>query len=139
MTGSDDRKVKVVVAETGHVIYDTAFHNDWVRTVLYTTEFFMSCSDDRQAASLKTVFCTKYGDRTVRIYDAATGAASGEAWTTGQSNYIRALAISPDNRVLAAGSDDNTIVLYDMDSRSPINQPLTGHTSVSIFGLRTQP
>ena len=26
-----------------------------------------------------------------------------------------------------------------MDSRSPINQPLTGHTSVSIFGLRTQP
>ena len=56
MTGSDDRKVKVVVAETGHVIYDTAFHNDWVRTVLYTTEFFMSCSDDRQAASLKTVF-----------------------------------------------------------------------------------
>jgi WD40 repeat protein len=48
VTGSDDRKVKVVAAETGQVIYDTAFHNDWVRTVLYTTEFFISGSDDRQ-------------------------------------------------------------------------------------------
>ncbi|KAI9435551.1 WD40-repeat-containing domain protein [Lactarius indigo] len=113
VTSSDDRKVKVVVAETGHVIYDTAFHNDWVRTVVYTTDFFISGSDDR----------------TVRIYDANTGAASGEAWTTGQSGYIRAIAISPDNKILAAGSDDNTIMLYDMDTRSTINQPLKGHTS----------
>ncbi|KAI9459860.1 hypothetical protein BJY52DRAFT_1364640 [Lactarius psammicola] len=110
VTGSDDGKVKVVAAETGHVICDTAFHNDWVRTVVYTTE-------------------------TVRIYDAATGEASGEAWVTGQTGYIRAIAISPDNKVLAAGSDDSTIVLYDMDGRSTINQPLTGHTSVSIFGI----
>jgi WD40 repeat protein len=48
VTGSDDRKVKVVVAETGQVVYDTAFHDDWVRTVLYTTEYFISGSDDRQ-------------------------------------------------------------------------------------------
>ena len=48
VTGSDDRKVKVVVAETGDVIHDTAFHDDWVRAVLYTTEFFISGSDDRQ-------------------------------------------------------------------------------------------
>lgn len=53
VTGSDDRKVKVVAAETGHVIFDTAFHNDWVRTVAYTTDFFVSGSDDRQAAFLK--------------------------------------------------------------------------------------
>ena len=33
MTGSDDGKVKVVDPETGKVIYDTAFHNDWVCTV----------------------------------------------------------------------------------------------------------
>lgn len=113
VTGSDDRKVKVVAAETGQVIYDTAFHNDWVRSVVYTTDFFISGSDDR----------------TVRIYDAATGAASGEAWTTGQSGYIRAIAISPDNKILAAGSDDYTIVLFDMDQRSVINQPLKGHTA----------
>jgi WD40 repeat protein len=136
VTGSDDRKVKVVAAETGQVIYDTAFHNDWVRTVVYTTDFFISGSDDRQAAFLIYFFlCAEYGDRTVRIYDAGTGAASGEAWATGQSGYIRAIAISPDNKVMAAGSDDYTIVLYDMDRRSTINQPLKGHTGVSVFGL----
>ncbi|KAH9057607.1 WD40-repeat-containing domain protein [Lactarius vividus] len=106
VTGSDDKKVKVVVAETGHVIYDTAFHDDWVRTVICTTD-----------------------DRTVRIIDAATGATSGEAWTTGQTGYIMAIAMSPDNKVLAAGSNDSTIVLYDMDKRSTIGLPLTGHTS----------
>ena len=52
VTGSDDRKVKVIAAETGHIIYDTAFHNDWVRTVVFTTDFFVSGSDDGQAASL---------------------------------------------------------------------------------------
>ena len=73
--------------------------------------------------------CTEHDDRTVRIYDAATGATSGEAWTTEQAGYIMAIVISPDdNKVLAAGSDDNTIVLYDMDKRSMINQPLRGHT-----------
>ena len=48
MTGSDDRKVKVVVAETGQVIYDTAFHQSYVRTVVFTSEFFISGSDDGQ-------------------------------------------------------------------------------------------
>ena len=47
VTGSDDRNVKVVTAETGEVIYDTAFHDDWVRAVLYTEKFFISGSDDR--------------------------------------------------------------------------------------------
>ena len=56
VTGSDDRKVKVVVAETGRVIYDMAFHDDWVRSVLYTTEFFISGSDDRQVMLAKFLF-----------------------------------------------------------------------------------
>jgi len=48
VTGSKDTKVKVVVAETGQVIYDMALHDGWVNAVLYTTEYFISGSDDRQ-------------------------------------------------------------------------------------------
>jgi WD40 repeat protein len=48
VTGSDDRKVKVVAIETGQVIFDTAFHDDWVRSVVFGSEFFFSGSDDRQ-------------------------------------------------------------------------------------------
>jgi WD40 repeat protein len=49
VTGSDDRKVKVVAVDTGQIIYEIALHNDCVRTVLYAEEFFISASDDRQA------------------------------------------------------------------------------------------
>ena len=48
VTGSEDGKVKVVAAETGQVIYDTAFHDDWVCTVVFSSEFFISGSHDRQ-------------------------------------------------------------------------------------------
>ena len=131
VTGSDDRKVKVVAAETGQVIYDTAFHNGWVRAVLFTTEFFISCSDDRQVTLVRLFPVLNEGNRTVRIYDASTGVTSGEAWTTGQSSYVGAIAISPDSKILAAASDDYSIMLYNMDTRTTINDPIRGHSGVS--------
>jgi len=75
------------------------------------------------------------GNRTVRIYDASTGTASGEAWSTGQTGYIRAIAISPDDKILAAGSDDYSIVLYNMDTRSMISQAIRGHDGVSTSNV----
>ena len=130
MSGSDDRKVKVVVAETGQVIYDMAFHGDWVRTVLFTTEFFISCSDDRQVMQLTFFPYANRRNRTVRIYNASTGAASGETWSTGQKDYIKTIAISPDGKILAAGSDDCSIILYNMDTRKMIGKPIRGHSGV---------
>jgi WD40 repeat protein len=135
VTGSDDRKVKVVDAKLGNVVFDTAFHDDYVRAVVFGTEFFFSCSDDRQVV-LPKHFPRALNDRnrTVRIYDASKGTASGEAWTTGQTGYIRAIAISSNNKILAAGSDDHTIVLYDIVTRSAMSQPIRGHTGVSASG-----
>ena len=72
-----------------------------------------------------------YCNRTVRIYDASTGTVSGETWSPGRTYYFVAIAMSPDNKILAAGSDDYSIVLYNMDTRSVINQPMRGHTGVS--------
>ena len=132
VTGSDDRKVKVVAAETGQIIYETAFHNDWVGSVLYTTEFFISGSDDRQVAFARLLLVLNEGNRTVRIYDASTGAASGEVWSTEQTGYIRAIAITSDGKVLAAGSNDYSIVLYNMEARTTINQPIRGHSGVCV-------
>jgi WD40 repeat protein len=131
VTGSGDTKVKVVVAETGQVIYDTALHNHWVRAVLYTTEYFISGSDDRQIMLVKFSPYANTRNRTVRIYNASTGTASGDAWSTGQRDYIWAIAISPDNKVLAAGGDDHSIILYDMDTRKMIDKPIKGHNGVS--------
>ena len=71
------------------------------------------------------------GNRIVRIHDASTGVRSGEAWSTGQSGYIMAIAISPDSKILAAGSSDCSIILYNMDARTMINSPIRGHSKVS--------
>jgi WD40 repeat protein len=38
------------------------------------------------------------------------------------------LAFSPDGRILASGSYDKSIILWDMVTHQPIGQPLTGHT-----------
>ena len=131
MTGSDDRKVKVVVAETGQVIYDTAFHDSLVRTVLYTTEFFISGSNDRQVVFLRSSFPCADQSRTVRIYNASTGTTSREAWSMGRMDYIMTIAMSPDNNILAAGSDDYSIMLYDMVARKIIHKPIKSHNGVS--------
>ena len=118
-----------MVAETGQVVYNMAFHDDWVRTVLYTTQFFISGSDDRQVMLAKVFPYANKRNRTVRIYNASTGTASGEAWSTGQTDYIRTIAISPDGKILAAGSSDHSIILYDMDTRK-IRKAIRGHNGV---------
>lgn len=70
----------------------------------------------------------------MRVYDASTGEALGEAWSTGQTGNIRAIAISPDSKTLVTGNDDCSIILYDisdMNARKMINQPIRGHKRVS--------
>jgi len=69
-------------------------------------------------------------NRTVRIYSASTGTASGEACSTGQTGSIWAIAISPDNKILAAGGSGTSITLYNMDTRKIIHRPMKGHNGV---------
>ena len=63
----------------------------------------------------------------------STGTALGEALSTEQTGYIRTVAISLDNKILAAGSDNLSIILYNMDMQSVINQALRGHNGVSAL------
>jgi WD40 repeat protein/serine/threonine protein kinase len=41
---------------------------------------------------------------------------------------VRSVAFSPDGKTMASGSNDTTIILWDISSRQPIGPPLTGHT-----------
>jgi len=45
----------------------------------------------------------------------------------GHSKDVKGIAFSPDGNVLASGSWDNTIILWDIANRTPIGPPLTGH------------
>lgn len=46
----------------------------------------------------------------------------------GHTGTVRSLALTADGKILASGSADNTIVLWDVTAREPIGEPLTGHT-----------
>jgi hypothetical protein len=52
----------------------------------------------------------------------------------GHSSTVSAVSFSPDGKTLASGSYDNTIILWDVETRQPIGQPLTasGVTSVAF-------
>ena len=47
----------------------------------------------------------------------------------GHSDYVNSVAFSPDGKLLASASGDNTIRLWDVELRKPLGEPLTGHTN----------
>jgi WD40 repeat protein len=56
----------------------------------------------------------------------------------GHNDSVTGVAFSPDGRLLASGGLDNRIVLWDINTRQPIRDPLAGHQG-SILSLTFSP
>jgi WD40 repeat protein len=64
---------------------------------------------------------------TVRNTRVDMGALVGKA-LSGDIGNIESVAFSPDGKILASGTDDNIIVLWDLETGQAIGQPLAGHS-----------
>ncbi|KAL0945602.1 hypothetical protein HGRIS_014986 [Hohenbuehelia grisea] len=65
-------------------------------------------------------------DKTIRLWDAATGEQIG-APLSGHASDVTSVTFSPDGNRIASGSDDKTIRLWDAATGEQIGAPLSGH------------
>ncbi|KAI5460978.1 WD40-repeat-containing domain protein [Mariannaea sp. PMI_226] len=71
------------------------------------------------------------GDRTVRVWDAATG--ESQQTLEGHSSWVTSVAFSPDGLWIASGSGDRTIRIWD-SATGQCQQTLEGHSG-SIMSI----
>ncbi len=92
-------------------------HTGWVRAVA--------------AAELegRPVVISGSEDRSVRVWDLATGAPIGQP-LTGHTSWVRAVAAAElDGRpVVISGSEDRSVRDWDLATGAPMGDPLTGNT-----------
>lgn len=56
----------------------------------------------------------------------------------GHAGSVRSVALSADGKILASGSADNTIILWNAITHQPLGLPLTGHTG-SVWSVALSP
>ena len=71
-------------------------------------------------------------DKTVRVWDAATGQPVGAAADRPHRASVNSVAFSPDGTRIVSGSGDKTVRLWDAATGQPIGAPLTGHTERGV-------
>ena len=103
----DDNTVRLWDVDTGQEVATLRGHTNGVNSV--------SFSPDGQilASGSGDPFAARGGDdRTVRLWDVDTGQEI--ATLRGHKHAVHSVSFSPDGQILASGSEDTTILLWDM-------------------------
>ncbi|KAE9385107.1 WD40 repeat-like protein, partial [Gymnopus androsaceus JB14] len=88
-------------------------HDQWVKSVAFSPD--------------GTRIVSGSGDKTVRIWDANTGAQIGDP-LHGHDNWVSSsVAFSPDGTRIVSGSGDKTVRIWDANTGAQIGDPLHGH------------
>lgn len=115
--------IQILDAQTGEVLLTLSDHTGVVTAVAYSP-------DGNRLVSASP-------DRTLRVWDAQTGALLRTITNDGVSTYA-AVAISPDGKTLASGSDAGAVLLWHMDTGERLGDALTGH-SERVISLNFSP
>ncbi|KAI9778855.1 MAG: hypothetical protein M1839_007818 [Geoglossum umbratile] len=102
-----------IVEEWNALVQRLEGHTDWVNTVVFSPD--------------GKLFACGSNDRTVRVWDVATGASVQTL--KGHTSRIRTVGFSPDGKLLASASNDETVHIWDAITGTAV-QTLKGHTSL---------
>ncbi|MDF3039163.1 MAG: repeat, subgroup [Thermomicrobiales bacterium] len=76
-------------------------------------------------------------DGAIRFWDAATGAALSDPLTA-HTEWVLALAFSPDGKLVASASEDGTVRLWDVTARAARGSPISGYAD-EVQGVAFSP
>ncbi|PWI64590.1 hypothetical protein PCL_09520 [Purpureocillium lilacinum] len=123
-SGSYDKTIKIWDAETGEVQRALAGHGEWVRSVALSPDGKLVASGS--------------DDKTIKIWDTATGEAQRTLVGHGSSvrsvtfspdghgSSVSSVAFSPNGKLVASGSYDKTIKIWDAETGEAL-RTLVGH------------
>ena len=106
-TGSVDSTVRLWEVATSTLRNTLRGHTDWVNSVAYSPDG-------------STLASAGSGNNTVRLWDATTGTLRNTL--TGHTGNVRSVVYSPDGSTLGSGSDDGTVLLWQL---TPTTAPPT--------------
>ena len=150
LIGHEDRVTSVAFSPDGStlasasgngkiILWDTQTYSPFVldaKTHVYDLAF------KPHSNILASAACNKYGDNgfcnqgRITLWDVAS--RQPVQTLVGHRDYVSRVAFSPDGKILASGSWDRTILLWDAESNQPLGTPLWGHTS-SVNSLAFSP
>ena len=123
ISGSWDNTLKVWNLETGKLVQTLAGHSLWVNAVALT-------ADGKTAISGSD-------DNTLKVWNLETGvrAVARSLWLriskgkvlAGHSGSVNAVALTADGQTAISGSDDNTLKVWNLETRKLV-QTLAGHS-----------
>jgi WD40 repeat protein len=65
-------------------------------------------------------------DKTIRLWDATTGLASGPP-IAGHTDTVTMVKFSSDGKRIGSGSFDKTVRIWSVVNRQPLGEPMKGH------------